>query len=151
MKILNGLNNGLKNGSLKDKLFDTAKGIAQSLSKLLTVSPTLTAGVAIAKNALPGHKSGLDYVPRDNYVARLHKGERVLTKEENEDYTEAENQSKKNTYNPVSKKKEEVLYSRDIDYEKMSKMFLKALNSCKIQLDREGFVRFIDNRLLEVM
>lgn len=33
---------------------------------------------------LPGHKNGLDFVPRDNYLARLHYGEGVLTKEEND-------------------------------------------------------------------
>lgn len=31
---------------------------------------------------IPGHKNGLDFVPRDNYLARLHYGESVLTKEE---------------------------------------------------------------------
>ena len=30
-------------------------------------------------------RSGLDYVPYDNFPARLHEGERVLTKEENKD------------------------------------------------------------------
>lgn len=32
------------------------------------------------------HANGLDYVPYDGYVAQLHEGERVLTKEENKDY-----------------------------------------------------------------
>lgn len=32
------------------------------------------------------HANGLDYVPFDGYVAQLHKGERVLTKQENEEY-----------------------------------------------------------------
>ena len=33
------------------------------------------------------HANGLDYVPFNGYVAELHKGERVLTAKENENYT----------------------------------------------------------------
>ena len=32
------------------------------------------------------HRLGLSYVPRDGYIAELHEGERVLTKEENSNY-----------------------------------------------------------------
>lgn len=32
---------------------------------------------------IPGKRVGMPYVPRDNYLVRLHEGERVLTKEEN--------------------------------------------------------------------
>ncbi len=38
------------------------------------------------KNVDGSHKSGLSYVPYDNYIARLHRGERVLTSEENKEY-----------------------------------------------------------------
>jgi TP901 family phage tail tape measure protein len=38
------------------------------------------------------HRMGLDYVPRDNYIAELHEGERVLTKEENKRYSEGNGQ-----------------------------------------------------------
>ncbi len=38
-----------------------------------------------------------------------------------------------------------------IDYEKLFRIFLKALNSCKIQLDKDGFIHFIDDRLMEVL
>jgi phage-related minor tail protein len=34
-----------------------------------------------------GHYHGLDYIPYDGYVARLHKGERVITAQENKSYT----------------------------------------------------------------
>ena len=40
------------------------------------------------KNLLPGHADGLPYVPKDDYIARLHEGERVLTKHENRAYTQ---------------------------------------------------------------
>nr|DAS63362.1 MAG TPA: minor tail protein [Caudoviricetes sp.] len=42
-----------------------------------------------ALSTLPsGHYNGLDYVPYDGYHARLHRGERVLTAEENKTYME---------------------------------------------------------------
>lgn len=40
---------------------------------------------------VPGHYNGLDYVPYDGYTARLHKGERVLTEKENEQYNNNSN------------------------------------------------------------
>jgi hypothetical protein len=33
------------------------------------------------------HYNGLEYVPYDGYIARLHRGERVLTRQENEQYS----------------------------------------------------------------
>lgn len=42
---------------------------------------------SIAQSAINGsHASGLSYVPFDGYIAELHKGERVLTAEENMSY-----------------------------------------------------------------
>ncbi len=40
------------------------------------------------------HRDGLANVPWDNYIARLHKGERVLTAEENEEYSEGNSVSR---------------------------------------------------------
>ena len=44
------------------------------------------------KRVQGSHRTGLDYVPRDNYIAALHEGERVLTKEENKRYSEGNGQ-----------------------------------------------------------
>lgn len=41
-------------------------------------------------SGIPGHADGLPYVPKDNYIARLHEGERVLTKQENRRYTQGQ-------------------------------------------------------------
>jgi TP901 family phage tail tape measure protein len=47
--------------------------------------------VEAAKQAAKGHHAnGLDYVPYNGYIAELHKGERVLTKQENVRYNKGE-------------------------------------------------------------
>lgn len=43
---------------------------------------TLTIKANIKGSNVPGAKSGLDYVPYDDYLVRLHKGEKVLAAEE---------------------------------------------------------------------
>ena len=77
-KILTSLQNGLENNTLTSNLFSAARGIASKLSSILSVS------AKVSSDSLPGHKEGLEYVPYDDYVARLHKGERVLTAKENQ-------------------------------------------------------------------
>lgn len=97
-KILTSLNNGLNSGAFKGTLFNTARNIASGIANRLSVKFNVSGLNNVFKTItgfLPGHKLGLDYVPKDNYVARLHKGERVLTAEENKEYTEAEEESKK--------------------------------------------------------
>ena len=97
-KILTSLNNGLNSGAFKGTLFNTARDIASGIANRLSVKFNVSGLNNVFKTItgfLPGHKLGLDYVPKDNYVARLHKGERVLTAEENKEYTEAEEESRK--------------------------------------------------------
>ena len=102
-EILTGLYNGLEDKEFKANLFGAATTLAGQLSSLLTIKPTIAtvAGISALKASLPGHKDGLDYVPYDNYVARLHKGERVLTAEENKDYMSGNIENKVNNRNIV--------------------------------------------------
>lgn len=51
---------------------------------------TLTIKANIKGSNVPGAKSGLDYVPYDDYLVRLHKGEKVLTAEEARAYRDEE-------------------------------------------------------------
>lgn len=125
--VLVKLNNGLSNKDLQNSLFSKARSLASSLSSILTITPTIKGAEAAfetAKRMLPGHKSGLDYVPKDDYVARLHKGERVLTKEENKEYTQNENKSKRsmtkneNKYNFTMN-----VYCQDLNKDKLNDIF----------------------------
>lgn len=62
------------------------------------------------------HANGLDYVPFDGYVAQLHKGERVLTKQENEEYNSG-NQSNGtggDVYNFYNTKPDPYEYARQM-------------------------------------
>lgn len=66
-------------------VLDKLDSLASQMKSRLTNSfanYTLTIKANIKGSNLPGAKSGLDYVPYDDYLVRLHKGEKVLTAEE---------------------------------------------------------------------
>lgn len=71
--------------------------------------------------------NGLDNVPYDGYYAVLHKGERILTAEENKIYSQ----------NP------------GIDYGKIEKCMRSAVRELTLSIGNREFGRMIDNRLRE--
>ncbi len=70
-------------------------GLFSSLSQRISEKLKIVASVS-ATSANSGHADGLAYVPHNNYIARLHEGERVLTKRENQDYTRNINNNSQN-------------------------------------------------------
>jgi hypothetical protein len=54
--------------------------------------------VSNASRVSGSHKSGLDYVPYDGYIAQLHKGEAVLTANENANRNSSGNSNVFNFY-----------------------------------------------------
>ena len=73
--------------SLFTSLFNTIGSLISKAIKGIGnfIGKANEAGVSASK-INGSHANGLDYVPFDGYVAELHKGERVLTKQENEEY-----------------------------------------------------------------
>lgn len=92
------------------------------------------------------HKTGLDYVPFDGYIAELHRGERVLTAEENNAYSSAESNEFSNTSNSVNTKnsnksdKKIVLNltvnmsgTKEMDWNRIGEMIVEKLEDLMLQ------------------
>ena len=58
----------------------------ESKSATYTIQASVV-GMGAVSQLFSSHYNGLDYVPYDGYRARLHRGERVLTAEENKEYS----------------------------------------------------------------
>lgn len=93
--VLKGILNGLNDENWNSQLRAKASGLAKQLSGLLTITPKIgavqgasqaLATIQAVQQKASGHADGLAYVPYNNYVARLHEGERVLSKKENAEY-----------------------------------------------------------------
>ena len=60
------------------------------------------------------HANGLDYVPYNGYVAELHEGERVLTKQQNREYNEGKTAQSGDTFNFYNTKPTPYEYARQM-------------------------------------
>ena len=90
-KTMSGLVAGIDSST--PGVLDKLDSLASQMKSRLTNSfanYTLTIKANIKGSNVPGAKSGLDYVPYDDYLVRLHKGEKVLTAEEARAYRAGE-------------------------------------------------------------
>ena len=73
---------------ITNSLSELFKPIRDMMDNLLSPVKNIFENIGSAVGGLFGgsHANGLDYVPYNGYVAELHQGERVLTREENEEY-----------------------------------------------------------------
>ena len=66
----------------------------------IPVKAAITGGLKGIGSMVSGsHASGLDYVPYNGYIAELHEGERVLTKQQNREYNEGRSRQGGDTFN----------------------------------------------------
>lgn len=137
--FLQGLLTGIRNGYIQNKIINAANSLGNKVSSAAAKS-------RVSTSSLPGHKSGLDYVPYDDYVARLHKGERVLTAKENKQLMNTEKAIKNNSNNSNI-----GAVTVDVDYDKMANAITKALTNCKFTLDEDGFAKIIKDELYKVV
>lgn len=121
-----------KDGTIAD--LRAIDGEANNATRARTLPITLatnaiTSGINAAISAAQGysHYNGLDNVPYDGYQAVLHKGERVLTAEENK------------------------AYSNDpgIDYNKMEKCMKSAVRELTLSVGSRELGRIMDEHLRE--
>lgn len=129
--IFSKLWDGIKSigSSILGWVSDFAGSIKSFVSGIVDGFKSIVSGANDAKSAARSvdgsHANGLDYVPYNGYVAELHKGERVLTKQENEEYNKNRGKASQggdtfNFYNTqptpyeyarqVKKAKKELLY-----------------------------------------
>ena len=119
--ILSQLWNGLK--SIGNSILGWVSGFAGSIKSFISgivsgfksVVSSANDAKSAARSVNGKHANGLDYVPFNGYVAELHKGERVLTKQENEEYNNNRGKnSNGDTFNFYNTKPNAYEYARQM-------------------------------------
>lgn len=118
--ILNQLWDGIK--SIGDSILgwfsDFADSIGSFVSGIVEGFKDVVSGANDAKSAAQSvngsHANGLRYVPFDGYIAELHQGERVLTKQEAESYNRGEGSGGGDTFVFYNTKPDPYEYARQM-------------------------------------
>lgn len=114
-----------------ESLDDKIDYVTRDRSIRVTIDAVMSgfnAALSAINSARSYNYNGIDNVPYDGYQAVLHKGERVLTAEENKTYSAS---------------------APDIDYTKMEQCMRSAVRELTLSIGHREFGRIIDNRLRE--
>lgn len=118
--IFQSLWNGIKSigDSILGWVSDFAGKIKSFVSGIIDGFKNIVSGANDAKSAAKSvdgkHANGLDYVPYNGYVAELHEGERVLTKQQNREYNEGGTGKGGDTFNFYNTKPTPYEYARQM-------------------------------------
>lgn len=118
--IFQSLWNGIKSigDSILGWVSDFARKIGSFVSGIIDGFKNIVSGANDAKSAAKSvdgkHANGLDYVPYNGYVAELHEGERVLTKQQNREYNEGGTEKGGDTFNFYNTKPTPYEYARQM-------------------------------------
>lgn len=121
----------LKTGVI-EKVNSLKEKVASIWEDIKTIfSHPLQAAVSLVKNGdLSGvdgsHKTGLTRVPKDNYVANLHQGERVLTKSEADTYDRGQGKSGNIT---IAKLADSIVVKEESDIDKITELLANKLKT----------------------
>lgn len=116
----NALWDGIK--SVGNSILDWVSGFASSIKSFISgivegfnnVVGSANSAKSAAASVKGRHANGLDYVPYNGYIAELHKGERVLTAQENKEYNEGRRGQGGDTFNFYNTKPEPYEYARQM-------------------------------------
>lgn len=118
--IFQSLWNGIKSigDSILGWVSDFVGKIESFVSGIIDGFKNIVSGANDAKSAARSvdgkHANGLDYVPYNGYVAELHEGERVLTKQQNGEYNEGKTGQGGDTFNFYNTKPTPYEYARQM-------------------------------------
>lgn len=116
----NALWNGIK--SVGDSILGWVSGFASTIKSFISgivegfnnVVGSANSAKSAAASVKGRHANGLDYVPYNGYIAELHKGERVLTAQENKEYNEGRRGQGGDTFNFYNTKPDAYEYARQM-------------------------------------
>nr|DAP59997.1 MAG TPA: minor tail protein [Caudoviricetes sp.] len=116
----NALWDGIK--SVGDSILGWVSGFASTIKSFISgivegfnnVVGSANSAKSAAASVKGRHANGLDYVPYNGYIAELHKGERVLTAQENKEYNEGRRGQGGDTFNFYNTQPNPYEYARQM-------------------------------------